>query len=188
MRIARRRAWPDLRDAVVAALRGEPAGAAVDVSGPGDPPELSWTDGPSFSTVSAAVGSPPGWTVAFWPDVLPAPQPPDERPLLLLHRRFSEAALAVAVCRFAGSNVRPFDSTNPAHHARMAAILDVDDPATCAYPLVARMAALLLDARPEAEAEAGPATTPNPADRLSLLLASLGYEALWSRAWLDVDL
>lgn len=182
MRIARKRTWPELRDSVAAAARERAPDTAFTVAGPHDPPALTWADGPAFSTVSAALASPSGWTLAFWPDVLPEPQAPDSRPLLLLRRSFSDLALAVAVCRFAGSNVRPFDSANPAHHAPMTAILDVDDPASCDFPLVARMAELLL-AAPQV-----PDPSPNAADRLSRALARTGYEALWNRAWLDVDL
>lgn len=182
MRITRKRTWPELRDAVVDAARLATPGTDFEVSGPDDPPMLTWTDGPSSSSISAALASPSGWTVVFWPDVLPAPTAPDRRPLLLLHRRFSEAALALAVCRFAGSNTRPFDSANPAHHAPMTAILDVDDPATCDYPLVTRMAELLL------ETPRQPDPPPNPADRLSRTLAHAGYDTLWNRAWRDVAL
>lgn len=182
MRITRKRTWAELCHGVATAAHVELPGTSVEVSGPDDRPELSWTDGPSFTSVSAALASPPGWTIAFWPDVLPPPQAPDKRPMLLLHRFFSDAALAVAVTRFAGSHVRPFDSANPAHHAGLTAILDVDDPATCEYPLVARMAALLLDSPQLPDAPA------NPADRLSRALAHAGYDTLWNRAWLDVAL
>lgn len=186
MRITRKRPWSELRAAVLADLARALPADDFEASGDEEPACVSWTDGPSFSTVSAAIGSPPGWTVASWPDFLPPPEPAPGRPspLLLLRRRFGDDALAVAVVRFAASNVRPFDSTNAAHHAPMTAIVDVDDPANCGYPLVARVARMLLD-------ESGPrlpGSDVNPADRLSHALSEAGYETLWNRAWLDAAL
>lgn len=186
MRITRRKTWPQLREVVSDDLRRALQGDALAVAGPDADACVTWADGPSFSTVAAAVGNPPGWMLAFWPEFLPPPEPPQGHAatLLRLRRSFSDAALAVAVVRFAASNVRPFDAANPAHHAPMTAILDVDDPARCDYPLIARVAELLLDA-------AGPATASgegNPADRLARALEAAGYEALWNEAWAEVDL
>jgi hypothetical protein len=61
-------------------------------------------------------------------------------------------------------------------------LLDVDDPGTSGYPVVDRMAELLLE-RGDREA-AGPGAS--RADHLAAALTALGYDALWTVAWKEL--
>jgi hypothetical protein len=85
--------------------------------------------------------------------------------------------------RFAGSHPRPYDSGRPEAVADLGQLLDVDDPARSGYPVVDRIAELLLERRPPDGA--GPDAS--PADHLAAALTTLGYDALWAIAWKELD-
>jgi hypothetical protein len=111
---------------------------------------------------------------------------PPERPgapAVLLDRELSDAALAVAVVRFAGSNPRPYDSGNPKAVETLGRLLDEDDPARSGYPVVDRMAELLLE---QGDREAA-GTGASRADHLAAALTALGYDALWRVAWSELS-
>src|SRR4051794_21618371 len=99
----------DLRRRLVAALAERWADAAFDVRLEGGAPVVDWQDGPAPSSVTELVA-----TLVNW-EVRGRGVPPERAgaPAVLLDRSLSEAALAVAVVRFAGSNPRPYDSTSP---------------------------------------------------------------------------
>jgi len=189
MRIARKRTWGDLRGPMASDLGRAFPVVEFALSGPDEDAVVAWHEGPSESAVAAVIGDLPAWDLTAVPAFLAVPEVREAtgRPLLVLRRSYSEAALAVAVVRFQASNVRPYSSANPAHRLPMGAILDTDDPARCDYPIVERMAALLLDAGPAGDPPDAPPGS-NPADRLSSRLGAIGYENLWNRAWLEVDL
>jgi hypothetical protein len=84
--------------------------------------------------------------------------------------------------RYAGSHPRPYGSDRPQAVADLGQLLDVDDPARSGYPVVDRMAELLLERRPPDTA--GPDAS--PADRLADALTALGYDALWAIAWKEL--
>jgi hypothetical protein len=117
-------------------------------------------------------------------EVRGARTPPEREgaPAVLLDRSLSDAALAVAVVRFAGSHPRPYDSARPEAVADLGQLLDVDGPARSGYPVVDRMAELLLERRPPDAA--GPDAS--PADHLAAALTALGYDALWAVAWKEL--
>ena len=173
LRLSTKPTWPALRARVVEAL-----GDGFLVSGGDEAPEIAWCDGPAEGTVAARIGDVPGWH--FESTMLgPDPDAPTSLSVLRFHRSFSTRALAQAVIRFQASGVRPFDSARDGAVARLWAILEEDDPAAAAsYPLVAAMTGLLL------EGYEGPAD----ADALARRLHDVGYDALWSRAWLTATL
>ena len=158
---------------IAAALDG-----AVSASVEGADVVLTWEDGPSASTVAAVVGPIVNWEVRGRSQAAERPGP-----AVLVARRFSPAALAVAVVRYRGSSVRPYDSSVPTAVATLSALLDIDEPARCGYPVVDAMAAFLVEAPDVAVVVADDAS---PADRLAAKLTALGYDALWNRAWSTV--
>lgn len=154
-------------------------GDGVSVSVEGGDVVLAWEDGPSASTVAGRVADVVNW------EVRGRAQPPERPgPAVLVARTFTPAALAVAVVRFQGSSVRPYDSCDPAAVAKLSGLLDIDEPARCGYPVVDAMAALLLEA-PGPPGLVVPDDA-SPADRLSAKLRALGYDSLWNRAWATV--
>ena len=169
-----------LRDRLAAALASALPGATFDVDvGDGDEVVVRWLDGPAAATVADVVGGVVNWEVRG----VGAPAGKPGAPAVLLGRRFSPLALAVAVVRFQASNVRPYDSTSPVAVERLTALLEVQDPARSGYPVPDAMAALLLAARdPDGLAErVGPEAT--PADLLATKLGVLGWDRLWHEAW-----
>ena len=172
-----------LRERLVTALASALPGAQVDVEvGAGDEVVLRWLDGPAAAAVADVVGDVVNWEVRS----VGAPATKPGAPAVLLARRFSPLALAVAVVRFQASNVRPYDSTSPTAVERLTALLEEDDPARSGYPVPDAMAALLL-AAPDPEdldERVGPDAT--PADRLAAKLGSLGWDRLWHEAWSGV--
>src|SRR4051812_28547355 len=170
---------PEAAERISAALRDAFGAAAPAVEVDGDDLVLRWEDGPAAATVADAVATVVNWEVR-------APGQPAERPgpAVLVARTFSDAALAVAVVRHRGCSVRPYDSTNAAAVATLSGLLEVDSPGRSGYPVVDAMATLLLDA-PDPAGLAVPEDATR-ADRLSLKLVALGYDALWARAWSTV--
>jgi hypothetical protein len=142
-------------------------------------PVVAWHDGPAPTAVAELVGGLVNWEVR-------GARTPPERPgatAVLLDRSLSDAALAVAVVRYAGSHPRPYDSDRPQAVEDLGHLLDVDDPGRSGYPVVDRMAELLLERRPPDAS--GPDAS--PADRLAAALTALGYDALWAVAWKELD-
>lgn len=186
-RLQRRRSRPEvvarLGEAVVARFPGL---ALHDHAG--GPVVLGWSGAPAPAAVAAAVGDAlgelVGWRVQL---VLPGePTPPADGPHhLVLRRDLDEAAMAVAVVRFQGSQGRPFRSDAERDRGPMHDLLDEDDPALSGYPVVDAMAALLL-----ATTEPGgppPRPLPTPLDRMAWRLEAAGYDRLWATAWAGVD-
>jgi hypothetical protein len=169
----------DLRRQLAAALAERWPDAAFAVRLDGDTPVIAWHDGPAPTSVTEVVAGLVNWEVR---GVRVPPERPGA-PAVLLDRTLSDAALAVAVVRFAGSNPRPYDSANPKAVETLGHLLDEDDPATSGYPVVDRMAELLLE-RGHREA-AGPGAS--RADHLAAALTALGYDALWAIAWKELD-
>ena len=89
----------------------------------------------------------------------------------------------MAVVRFAGSNPRPYESSSPKAVETLGRLLDGDDPATSGYPVVDRMAQLLLE---RGDRQAG-GPDASRADHLAAALTALGYDALWAIAWKELD-
>ena len=169
----------DLRRRLQAALDERWPEASFAVRLEGRDPVVTWHDGSAPSAVTELVGGLVNW------EVRGARTPPERpgAPAVLLDRSLSDAALAVAVVRFAGSHPRPYDSERPQAVEDLAQLLDVDDPARSGYPVVDRMAELLLEQRPPDAA--GPDAS--PADHLAAALTALGYDALWAVAWKELD-
>jgi hypothetical protein len=164
--------------AEAAARIADALGGRVEATVHGDDVVLSWRDGPAAATVGDAVAPIVNW------EVRGRSQPPERPgPGVLVARTFSPEALAVAVVRYRGSSVRPYDSSDPAAVAKLSGLLEIDDPARSGYPVVDAMAALLLAADEPALDVADDAS---PADRLAAKLSALGYDALWNRAWSTV--
>jgi hypothetical protein len=168
----------DLVRQLAASLGGRWPAAAFDVRLDGSTPVVAWHDGPAPSSVTDVVAGLVNWEVR---GVAVPPERPGA-PAVLLDRTLSDAALAVAVVRFAGSNPRPYDSATPRAVETLGRLLDVDDPGTSGYPVVDRMAELLLE-RADREA-AGPGAS--RADHLAAALTALGYDALWTVAWKEL--
>ena len=168
----------DLRRQLAAALAGRWPEATFDVRLDGRTPVIAWHDGPAATSVTELVGGLVNWEVR---GIRVPPERPGA-PAVLLDRSLSDAALAVAVVRFAGSNVRPYDSGTPKAVETLASLLDEDDPARSGYPVVDRMAELLLE-RGDREA-GGPGAS--RADHLAAALTALGYDAVWTVAWKEL--
>ena len=168
----------DLRRRLAAALAERWPAADFEVRLDGVTPIVAWHDGPAPSAVTEVVGGLVNWEVRGVG--LPAGRP--GAPAVLLDRGLSDAALAVAVVRFAGSGPRPYDSSSPRAVERLVGLLDEDEPATSGYPVVDRMAELLLE-RGDREA-GGPGAS--RADHLAAALTALGYDALWAIAWKEL--
>lgn len=169
-----------LRDRLAAELASTFPGAVIDSAvGTGDEVVLSWEDGPAAGTVADVVARLANWEVRS----VSAPPVKAGAPAVLLARRFSPGALAVAVVRYQASNVRPYDSGKPGSVERLTALLEVDDPGRSGYPVPDAMAALLLAAPdPDGLTErVGQEAT--PADRLAAKLVALGWDRLWHEAW-----
>jgi len=142
---------------------------------------VTWTDGPAESSVVEAVLDIPGWQ-----PIVEGRPPPDTKAssTLVLSRLFGDRALAVGVVRYRSSSTRPFDSAREGAVDRLRDILDVDDPGTSGYPLTDAMAELLLVLPWPGE----PPEVPSPADRWALKLEALDFNALWNRAYAEVEL
>ncbi|CAN5497746.1 hypothetical protein BH18ACT1_BH18ACT1_05090 [soil metagenome] len=97
----------------------EPVAVVLDAGAP----VVRWHDGIAPSVVAEAVGG-----VVNWPVVSPGARTTDG-PVVVLDRSLSDAALAVAVVRYAGSHVRPYTSTDERAVADLAGLLDVEGPA-----------------------------------------------------------
>jgi len=169
----------DLRRRLAAALADRWPGSPFDVRLDEDGPVVAWHDGPAPSAVTEVVAGLVNWEVR-------GRHVPPERPgapAVLLDRELSDAALAVAVVRFAGSNPRPYDSDNPRAVETLGRLLDADDPASSGYPVVDRMAELLLE---RGDRQAGGAGA-SRADHLAAALTALGYDALWTVAWKELS-
>ena len=168
----------DLRRRLAAALAERWPADAFDVRLDEGTPVVAWHDGPAATSVAAVVAELVNWEVR---GVAVPPERPGA-PAVLLDRTLSDGALAVAVVRFAGSNVRPYSSEDPRAVERLGLLLDEDDPARSGYPVVDRMAELLLE-RGDREA-AG--TGASRADHLAAALTAVGYDALWAVAWKEL--
>lgn len=155
------------------------SGAGIEVAASGPEVVLRWEDGPASGVVAAAVAE-----VVNWP-VRGAAGPPGDAgaPAVVLDRRFSDEALAVAVVRYQASHVRPYHSGDEAAVHGLVELLEQDDPARSGYPVPDAMAELLLSAPdpPDLDDVTGP--DPSPADRLASKLTALGYDRLWHIAW-----
>ena len=169
----------DLRRQLAAALADRWPGAPFEVRLDDGTPVVAWHDGPAAGSVAEVVAGLVNWEVR---GVAVPPERPGA-PAVLLDRSLSDAALAVAVVRFAGSNVRPYDSANPKAVETLGRLLDEDEPATSGYPVVDRMAQLLLERGDPAAG--GPDAS--RADHLAAALTALGYDALWAIAWKELD-
>ena len=169
----------ELAERLGAALAERFAGTGFDVGHGADDVRLRWEDGPAAGTVADVVGTVVNWEVR-------TPSAPPSKPgvpTVVLDRRFSPRALAVAVVRYQASNVRPYRSSSEQAVAGLVELLEVDDPATSGYPVPDAMADLLL-AEPEPDdlhERTGPDAS--PADRLAAKLTAVGYDRLWSAAW-----
>ncbi len=169
-----------LRDRLAAELASSMPSAAIDAAvGAGDEVVLSWEDGPAASTVADVVAAVANWEVRS----VAAPAAKAGAPAVLLARRFSPGALAVAVVRFQASNVRPYDSANPRSVERLTALLEVDDPGRSGYPVPDAMASLLLAAPDPDDLAERVGEDASPADRLAAKLGALGWDRLWHQAW-----
>jgi hypothetical protein len=168
----------DLRRRLLAALAERWPDGGFEVRLDDGTPVVAWHDGPAAGSVAGVVAGLVNWEVR---GVAMAPERPGA-PAVLLDRSLSDAALAVAVVRFAGSNVRPYDSANPKAVETLGRLLDEDDPATSGYPVVDRMAELLLERGDPAAG--GPDAS--RADHLAAALTALGYDAVWRVAWTEL--
>ncbi len=168
----------DLRRRLLAALAERWADGGFEVRLDDGTPVVAWHDGPAAGSVAEVVSGLVNW------EVRGVSVPPERQaaPAVLLDRSLSDAALAVAVVRFAGSNVRPYDSATPKAVETLGRLLDEDDPATSGYPVVDRMAELLLERGDPAAG--GPDAS--RADHLAAALTALGYDALWRVAWTEL--
>src|SRR5215210_5024517 len=99
----------DLRRRLAAALAARWPDGAFEVRLDDGTPVVAWHDGPAPTSVTAVVAELVNWEVR---GVAVPPERPGA-PAVLLDRSLSDGALAVAVVRFAGSNVRPYDSEDP---------------------------------------------------------------------------
>ena len=169
-----------LRERLAAELASSFPEAAIETTvGAGDEVVLDWEDGPAAATVADVVARLANWEVRS----VAAPPTKAGAPAVLLARRFSPDALAVAVVRYQASNVRPYDSSSPSAVERLTALLEVDDPGRSGYPVPDAMAALLLRAPdPDGLAERL-GDDASPADRLAAKLGALGWDRLWHEAW-----
>lgn len=182
--------WRDLADQLAAMFPAADlvvGGDSGDGSG-GEAVLVGWRDGPSRRAVEAVVTGCPGYVLASEP----APRLGRRKGTrVALERTFSEAALAVAVVRFAAAHPRPYDGRVPDHRADLADLLEHDDPASSGYPVVDAVARLLLaepdppPADPPEDAEEAPPLDED-ADRLSRRLRHAGYDRLWAIAWSDI--
>lgn len=156
--------------------------AGIEVAASGSEVVLRWEDGPASGVVATTVAE-----VVNWP-LRGAAGPPGQAgtPAVVLDRRFSAEALAVAVVRYQASHVRPYHSGDEAAVHGLVELLERDDPARSGYPVPDAMAELLLAAPdpPDLDDVTGP--EPSPADRLAAKLTALGYDRLWHVAWAGI--
>jgi len=172
--------WDDVRPGLVE-LRRKLSAPDWAVSGATEVPSVRWTDGPGPSTVTAALGDLPGWTLVEGPA---ASDLSTGGPVLHLDRTLSDAALAVCLVRFYASRGRHWHSTEgPAHRDAWRALTAADDPARSGYPIPDTVARLMLTEPDPPDLPAGPTR----ADELSAKLASIGYERLWAVAFAAVS-
>ncbi len=162
-----------------ALARGLPGRAIHVEAGSGDEVILRWEDGPAAAHVAEVVAGVVNWEVRSPGATASKPGVP----AVVLARRFSPGALAVAVVRYQASHVRPYDSGREDAGSDLAALLDVDDPTRSGYPVPDAMAELLLAAPDPADLDERLSADPSPADRLSVKLDILGYDHLWHAAW-----
>lgn len=170
----------ELADRLAAELDAALPGSGIEAAvGTGAEVVLSWEDGPSATAVADVVAGVANWEVRS----IAAPAAKHGAPAVLLARRFSPLALAVAVVRYQASNVRPYDSTSATALERLTALLEVGDPARSGYPVPDAMAALLLAAPDPEGLEERVGDDASPADRLAAKLGALGWDRLWHEAW-----
>lgn len=173
----------ELRDRLTAALvEALPSVPVTCEVGNGVEVVLRWADGPSAATVADLVASVVNWDVR----TVGAQAAKAGAPAVLLDRRFSPEAVAVAVIRYQASNVRPYDSSSERAVAGLTALLEVDDPARSGYPVPDAMAALLLAAPDPDDLDERAGQDASRADRLAAKLGALGYDRLWHEAWSGV--
>lgn len=171
--------WPEVRGHLVDA-GGRFPDTAFAVAALDEIPAVSWTDGPAGETFVDVVGELPGWTlVAGDPggDVAMA------GPTLFVRRDLSERAAAVAVVRFYAAHGRHWSAAEgPAGREAWRALVNVDDPARCGFPIPDMIAGLLLDAPDPGALPVGASTE----EVLAAKLAAVGYEKLWAVAFAAV--
>jgi hypothetical protein len=178
------RVAPAALAARLATVLGEAHGGTAFDLGAGDADvTVRWEDGPAAATVADVAGTLVNWEVR----TLAAPPARAGASAVVLDRRFSPQALAVAVVRYQASNVRPYDSTDERAVATLVGLLEVDDPASSGYPVPDAMAALLLAAPDPAGLAARTGDRASPADRLAAKLTALGYDRLWAIAWSGIS-
>lgn len=182
-RLSTKPTWAELRARLIDDLPATFPATAFDVAGAGDPPLVSWFEGPAEGSVAALVADVPGWTVES--SMLgPDPDGPRGVQVLRFARSFSDAVIARAVVRFQAAGVRPFDRSRPGAVDTLWAILEEDDPAAARFPLTDRIAELLVDA-PD---PAGVDWSDDDAERWAQKLTAIGYDRLWAQAWATVEL
>lgn len=166
--------------ALVVDATGRFPGVEFAIAALDETPAVSWTDGPAGETFVDVVGELPGWTlVAGDPggDVAAA------GPTLFVRRDLSERAAAVAVVRFYGAHGRHWSAAEgPSGRDAWRALVNIDDPATCGFPIPDMIAGLLLDAP-----DPGGLPVDGPTEELlAAKLAAVGYEKLWAVAFAAV--
>ena len=140
---------------------------------------LAWTDGPGPSTIWKTAGEPSGWKYhnpAFYAPAAGAAQ------VVLMERTHSTTALREAAVRFYAIVERPPDLARERDVARLAQILEADQPLPGSFPIVEGIA--------DALAHGLPASADDPAAYLlkaANLLHQLGYNRLWGEAYRLAD-
>lgn len=181
-RLSTKPTWAELRARILDDLPAAFPATPFEVSPAGDAPSVAWFEGPTEGAVAGVVGDVPGWTVES--SMLgPDPDGPRGVQVLRLARSFSDAALALAVVRFRGAGVRPYERSRAGAVDTLWAILEEDDPATSGYPLTDAIRDLLV-AAPEPDGD----PPPDRAEYWAWKLGAIGYDRLWSRAWATVEL
>lgn len=172
----------DLAHRLLAALAERHPGTSFQVQPRDGEVTVGWEDGPAVATMTEVVAPLANWEVR----TAAAPPARAGAPAVIVQRRFSDRALAVAVIRYQGSNVRPYDSAVEPAVTALVSLLEVDEPARSGYPVPDAMAELLLAAPDPDDLDDRLAPDATRADRLALKLSALGYDRLWATAWSDV--
>lgn len=172
----------DLAHRLLPALVEQHPRTSFEVQPNGGEVAVGWEDGPAVATVAEVVAPLANWEVR----TAAAPPARAGAPAVVVERRFSDRALAVAVIRYQASNVRPYDSAAERAVAALVSLLEVDEPARSGYPVPDAMAELLLAAPDPDDLDDRLAPDATRADRLALKLSALGYDRLWATAWSDV--